>query len=137
MRQMQRLILLGLCLALSAGASSAQSQAQPQAPVTQSAAAPAANQAEVASPDAIISSVYGVISGPAGQKRDWDRMRSLFYPDARLIRTAPKKEGGMGATSLTVQATGANDVLEARESGLNILRRFAQELLDAAIVFHA
>jgi hypothetical protein len=41
------------------------------------------------------------------------------------------------ATSLTVQATGANDVIEARESGLNILRRFAQELLDATIVFHA
>ena len=30
-------------------------------------------------------------------------MLSLFYPGARLIRTAPKKEGGMGASSLSPQ----------------------------------
>ena len=35
---------------------------------------------DVASPDAIIAAAYDVISGPAGQKRDWNRMRSLFYP---------------------------------------------------------
>jgi hypothetical protein len=64
---------------------------------------PVANAADVASPDAIIAATYDVISGPAGQKRDWDRMRSLFYPGARLIRTAPKKEGGMGATVLSSQ----------------------------------
>jgi len=58
---------------------------------------------DVASPDAIIAAAYDVISGPAGQKRDWNRMRSLFYPGARLIRTAPKKEGGIGATSFSPQ----------------------------------
>ena len=99
MSQVKRVALLGLCLLLSAGASSAQNQA----PVAPAAAAPAANRADVASPDAILSAVYDVISGPAGQKRDWDRMRSLFDPGARLIRTAPKKEGGMGATSFSVQ----------------------------------
>jgi hypothetical protein len=62
-----------------------------------------ANPADVASPDAIIAALYNVISGPAGRKRDWDRMRSLFYQGARLIPTAPKKEGGMGATTLTLQ----------------------------------
>jgi hypothetical protein len=35
--------------------------------------------------DAIIAALYNVISGPAGQQRDWDRMRSLFVPGARLI----------------------------------------------------
>ena len=103
MRQTQLLTPLGLCFLLSASASSAQNQAQPPAPVTPAAAAPAANQTDVASPGAIIASAYDVISGPAGQKRDWDRMRSLFYPGARLIRTAPKKEGGMSATSFSVQ----------------------------------
>ena len=64
----------------------------------------AVNPADVASPDAIIAAVYNVISGPAGQKRDWDRMRTLFDPAARLIRTAPKKEGtGRTATSFSVQ----------------------------------
>ncbi len=35
--------------------------------------------------DAIVAAVYDVISGPAGQKRDWDRWRSLFVSGARLI----------------------------------------------------
>ena len=46
-----------------------------------------ANPADVASVDAIIKAVYEVISGDAGKARDWDRFRSLFYTDARLIPT--------------------------------------------------
>jgi hypothetical protein len=45
-----------------------------------------ADPADVASIDAIIAAAYDSISGPAGQKRDWDR--SLYYPGARLIPTA-------------------------------------------------
>lgn len=55
--------------------------------VAQAPATPPARTADVASMDAIISAVYDVISGPAGQPRDWDRMRSLFVPGARLIPT--------------------------------------------------
>ena len=47
-----------------------------------------ANPADVESIDAIIAAAYDVISGPAGQKRDWDRERSLFYPGARIMPTA-------------------------------------------------
>ena len=43
---------------------------------------------DVESIDAIIAAAYDVISGPAGQKRDWNRERSLFYPKARLVPTA-------------------------------------------------
>jgi hypothetical protein len=64
----------------------------------------------------------GAIATPKGDVPSW---RITFLLDA------PQ----MLATSLTVQATGANDVVEARESGLNILRRLAQELVDAAVVF--
>jgi hypothetical protein len=63
---------------------------------------PAANSADVASLDAIIAAVYDVISGPAGKKRDWDRMRSLFVPGARLIPTGPRQAGGYGSRVLTV-----------------------------------
>jgi hypothetical protein len=42
---------------------------------------------DMASLDAIIAALYDVISGPAGQQRDWDRMRGLFAPGARLIPT--------------------------------------------------
>jgi len=65
-------------------------------------AAPAANPGDVASVDSIIGAVYDVISGPAGKKRDWDRMRSLFLPGARLIPTGPRQGGGYGSRVLTV-----------------------------------
>ena len=35
--------------------------------------------------DAIVGALYDVISGAKGQARDWDRFRSLFLPDGRLI----------------------------------------------------
>jgi hypothetical protein len=35
--------------------------------------------------DHILAALYDVISGPAHQPRDWNRMRSLFVPGARLI----------------------------------------------------
>ncbi len=46
-----------------------------------------ANPADVASVEAIMKAVYDVISGDAGQMRDWDRFRTLFHKDARLIPT--------------------------------------------------
>jgi len=64
---------------------------------------PAAMPSDVASPEAILAAAYDVISGPATQKRDWNRFQSLFYPDARLVRTAPKKEGGFSATAFSPQ----------------------------------
>ena len=81
----------------------AQVQQKPGTPSQPSAAIPThdAKSADVASPDAILAATYDVISGPAGQERDWDRFRSLFYPGARLIRTEAKKEGGLHAAVLT------------------------------------
>lgn len=104
-----RLYLIGLCfiasVSLSVAQNQAQNQTQPQAPGTPAPATapPMASPADVGSPDAIIAAVYDVISGPAGQKRNWDRMHSLFHPGARLIPTSSRKEGGMSATSLSVQ----------------------------------
>src|SRR5207244_11703877 len=53
---------------------------------------PKANPADVASIDAIITAAYDSISGPAGEKRNWERERSLYYPGARLIPTAKPGE---------------------------------------------
>jgi hypothetical protein len=55
---------------------------------------PLADPADVGSADAIIAAVYDVISGPAGVERDWDRMRSLFQPDAHLSPAFPDPQGG-------------------------------------------
>ena len=47
--------------------------------------------------DQAIHGVYDVISGPPGQKRDFDRMRSLFAPGATLKAIGPKGlRGGVG-----------------------------------------
>lgn len=48
---------------------------------------PVAKPDDVKSPAAILAALYNVISGAKGQVRDWDRMRSLFIPDAALIPT--------------------------------------------------
>lgn len=58
--------------------------------------AQAADPADVTSVDAIIAALYDVISGPAGEARDWDRFHSLFIPEgARLIPTGVGPEGGV------------------------------------------
>ena len=59
--------------------------------VSTEAGAPARPE-DVASIDAIVAALYAVISGPAGQKRDWQRMRSLFVKDARMM---PLHERGL------------------------------------------
>jgi hypothetical protein len=56
------------------------SQTQAPPPATP---APTANPSDVKSIDSIITALYAVISGPAGD-RDWNRFRSLFAKDARL-----------------------------------------------------
>jgi len=63
--------------------------------------APAARAQDVASLDAIIAALYDVISGPAGQQRDWDRFRSLFAPGARLIPTGRRQDGTHSMRVLT------------------------------------
>lgn len=80
---------------------SQESKQQAQAAPSTPAAPPAANPADVGSIDAIMASTYAVISGPAGQQRDWTRFRSLFLPGARLVALVPKKEGGYDARVIT------------------------------------
>ena len=62
-----------------------------------------ADPKDVVSPAAIVAAVYDVISGPAGQKRNWDRMRTLFVPDARMIPTGKRANGEFVRRVLTVE----------------------------------
>jgi hypothetical protein len=50
-------------------------------------AQPEARPEDVASPETVVEAVYDSISGPAekDEPRNWDRLRSLFLPDARLV----------------------------------------------------
>jgi hypothetical protein len=47
--------------------------------------APGAKPADVSTLEGIIGAAYEVISGPAGQARDWARFRSLYAEGARLM----------------------------------------------------
>jgi hypothetical protein len=77
-------LLLGLALSV------------PAASPAQTAAPPASGPEDAASMEAILGALYDVISGPAGQPRDWDRMRSLFVPGARLIPTVYRPDSTPG-----------------------------------------
>lgn len=97
---MKRSLLLSALLLSSLGLTGlAQSgQTAPPKPADPPKAAPPMvkpNPEDVASMDSIMASLYDVISGPAGKKRDWDRFRSLFAPGARLIPTGKSKEGDL------------------------------------------
>ena len=105
---MTKLILVLSIVLVGAGLAAAQTEKPAASPTPASnpqtpEAPPAANPADVSSMDAIIAAVYDVISGPAGKKRDWDRMRSLFISGARLVPTGPRPTGGYGSRALTVE----------------------------------
>lgn len=90
---LRRLALLAALIAATATAAAA----QPDLSIV-----PEAPPADVESVDAIIAALYDVISGPADTERDWDRLRSLFYPGARLIPTGQRPESGNVAHVWTV-----------------------------------
>ena len=111
-------VIIGAALAT---ATSAQETKQtipapaPQAtPTPATSTTPPARPADVSSIDAIVAALYDVISGPAGQKRDWDRMRSLFVPGARMIPTGRRQTGEVVSRVRTVEEyiTGSSPYLE-------------------------
>ena len=65
-------------------------------------AAKEADPKDVGSLDSIMKAVYDVISGDVGKPRDWDRFRSLFHKDARLIPSGKNAQTGVvGARAFT------------------------------------
>ncbi len=83
------LTLAVACSAPGQSGEGAEGEAEPMAAeVHELPPAPVADPADVASVEAIVTAVYESISGDAGVPRDWDRFRSLFTPDARLMPVA-------------------------------------------------
>ncbi len=115
MRRLRTLVFLG---ALAAGplalAMPTPSLAQGRPNVAMAESWPEADAADVESVDSILAALYDVISGPAGQARDWDRFRSLFIPEARLIPTGrgPGGEHGYNVWSPGEYAEQAGAFLE-------------------------
>lgn len=53
--------------------------------------------------DSTIKTLYAVISGEKGQERDWELMKFLFHPDAKLIPSGKNMEGIYQARYMTVE----------------------------------
>jgi hypothetical protein len=51
--------------------------------------------------DSTIETLYAVISGEAGEKRDWELFQYLFTADAQLLPSGPNKEGEIGYRKMT------------------------------------
>jgi hypothetical protein len=79
-----------------------QQQAPPSAAPNPSASVPAPRTDDVKSIDSILAALYGVISGPAGE-RDWDRFRSLFLPQGRLTSAAKNPDGSFRVRPMGVE----------------------------------
>ena len=58
---------------------------------------------DVSSLDGILNALYEVLSGPAGQPRDWERYRSLFIEGARAIVVVAVAGEKPHARQLTVE----------------------------------
>lgn len=95
------LLLLLAALAVPASAQTPPTTAAPPAQPVNFTVPPAAAQ-DVASIDAIIKALYEVISGPVSQARDWNRLRSLFVPDAKMMPVGLRADGGAGMRLLRV-----------------------------------
>ena len=108
------LAVLALCLSAEAQSpsvkTSAPSQQSPPPTAAPSAKAPSPRPDDVKSIDSILAALYGVISGPPGQ-RDWDRFRSLFLPQARLTAATKNADGSFRIRPMGVEdyAKGAGD----------------------------
>jgi len=109
----QRLSILALALLLAPAAARAQEPATPApapepmsrhmmamhgessgAPGGHMAGLPQPAPADVATPEATVAAYYAALSGPAAQKRDWNRFLSLFFPGARLLPAEGKGHTG-------------------------------------------
>ena len=100
MNGMKVMLLLGICLLCTLYSVAGERHS---AKLAYSVDSIAPDMKDVGSIDGIIAALYDVISGPAGQKRNWDRMRTLFIPEGRLIPTGKRADGTSGRRVLNVE----------------------------------
>ena len=80
------LVCAALLLTLTSAHARQSPQPQTATPQDLASRVPPSKPADVNSLDAILRALYDVISGPPGD-RDWNRLRSLCVPEARMTST--------------------------------------------------
>ncbi len=76
-----------------------------------------ADPADVASVDAIIAAVYDVISGEAGEARDWDRFHALFAEGATLSAVVRTQDGSVQRVVMTPESYVARSGVQLERNG--------------------
>src|SRR5213079_3789402 len=84
-----------LLLRLLTGALLAPAGTRAQAPARRHVVVPtvAPRPTDVATVDGVVKAYYDVITGPAGQPRQWSRDRSLYIPALRFVATGVGRQG--------------------------------------------
>lgn len=130
--------LTRLCVALFlpilwAGGAGAQQPSAPRVPVASVPARPD----DVATLDGIIAAFYDVISGPAGQPRQWARDRSLYVPGVRFVATGYTPDGARDVRVMDHQqfVDGIDSALVAAGFYETEIHRVTRSVNDIAHVF--
>lgn len=92
---------------------------------------------DVSSIDGVIRAYYDVISGPAGQPRQWSRDRTLYVPDVRFVAISADKAGKPMAHVMTHQQFVDSSNAGMVKNGFfeNEIHRVTQQFGNIAQVF--
>jgi len=92
---------------------------------------------DVATIDGIMKAYYDVISGPAGQPRQWSRDRTLYIPDIRFVAMSEDKTGQPRARVVSHQefVDASNDEVIKEGFYESEIRRITQKFGNIAHVF--
>ena len=82
-----------VALAVSSGFAQTSTPAKPASEPHVDVPPVAAKPEDVGTLDGIMKAFYDVISGPAGQPRQWSRDRSLYIPEIRFVAMSVNKKG--------------------------------------------
>lgn len=74
---------------------------------------------DVTTVDGIIHNLYSIISGPAGEQRDWNAFKNLFAPDARMYIAVPGKNNNSTLKSITPDEYAMRNQTRLSDIGFN------------------
>ena len=77
------------------------------------------NAEDLTTVDGIIHTLYDVISGPAGEERNWNLFRSLFAENARMYIAVPDKDSGNFLRSITPEEYAERNKTRLSDIGFN------------------
>ena len=128
---------LAAALAVSSLCVSQQAAAPPHVDVQIDVPAIAPRTEDVGSVDGIMKAFYEVISGPAGQARQWSRDRTLYIADIRFVSMSEDKAGHPKANVVSHQqyVDGSDAILMKEGFYENEIHRVTEKFGNIAHVF--